>query len=413
MNNPKKVIMRAPLLTQSGYGEQSRFALRSLRSRPDLFEIYILPIQWGATSWSREYDEERLWIDQRIEATVGYMQQGGKFDMSLQVTIPNEFEKMAPINVGYTAGIETSKMAPEWIEKINLMDRVMTISSHSQRVMQNTEYEAVNNATGEEFVYKADTGRIKYINYPAKTHEELPDIDLELPTKFNFLCASQFGLRKNIENTIKWFIEEFREDEDVGLVVKTNLAKNCYMDRIATQTKIKELISSCGDKKCRIYLLHGDMTDKEMHSLYKHEKINAFVSLAHGEGFGLTIFEAAYSGLPVIATGWSGQLDFLVDEKGKDKFYNVSFDLSQVQEAAVWKGVVTADSMWAFPRDYSAKKRMREVYENYDNKIVVDGINERFAAEKMYAKFVEIFNGPTQNVDEWLEELSNELVVNE
>ena len=279
--------------------------------------------------------------------------------------------------------------------------------------MQNTEYEAVNNATGEEFVYKADAGRIKYINYPAKTHEELPDIDLELPTKFNFLCASQFGLRKNIENTIKWFIEEFREDEDVGLVVKTNLAKNCYMDRVATQTKIKELINSCGDKKCRVYLLHGDMTDKEMHSLYKHEKINAFVSLAHGEGFGLTIFEAAYSGLPIVATGWSGQLDFLVDEKGKDKFYNVSFDLSQVQEAAVWKGVVTADSMWAFPRDYSAKKKMREVYENYDNKIVVDGINERFAAEKMYAKFVEIFNGPTQNVDEWLEELSNELVVNE
>ena len=45
--------------------------------------------------------------------------------MSLQVTIPNEFEKIAPVNIGYTAGIETTKVAPEWIEKCNnIVDKV-------------------------------------------------------------------------------------------------------------------------------------------------------------------------------------------------------------------------------------------------------------------------------------------------
>ena len=43
----KKVILRGPLLTRSGYGEQARFALRSLRSREDLFDIYIHPLKYS------------------------------------------------------------------------------------------------------------------------------------------------------------------------------------------------------------------------------------------------------------------------------------------------------------------------------------------------------------------------------
>ena len=85
----KKVLLKAPLLTRSGYGEQARFALRALRSRSDLFEIFIQPLDWGQCSWASNMDEERHWIDQTIEKTIGFIQQGGQFDMSLLVTIPN------------------------------------------------------------------------------------------------------------------------------------------------------------------------------------------------------------------------------------------------------------------------------------------------------------------------------------
>ena len=60
----KKILLKGPLLTRSGYGEQTRFALRALRSREDLFDIYIQPLIWGATSWISVDDEERRWIDQ-------------------------------------------------------------------------------------------------------------------------------------------------------------------------------------------------------------------------------------------------------------------------------------------------------------------------------------------------------------
>jgi glycosyltransferase involved in cell wall biosynthesis len=403
----KKVILKGPLLTRSGYGEQARFALRSLRSREDLFDIFIQPLQWGKTSWTNDFDEERLWIDQTIEKTIGHIQQGGQFDISLQVTIPNEFELMAPINVGYTAGIETTKVAHQWIQKSNQMDRMIVVSSHSRDVFENSEYQATNTQTNEQVLLKLQTP-IEAVGYPVKSFENLPELNLNLPTAFNFLTVAQFGPRKNLQNTIRWFVDEFR-NEDVGLVVKSNIAKNCLMDRNRLHQDLNNFIRQMGERQCKVYLLHGDMTDAEMHSLYNNERIDAFVSLPHGEGFGLPLFEAAYSGLPVVTVGWSGQLDFLVDTEGQEQFYNVAFDLQPVQKEVVWDGVVVPDSMWAYAREGSAKEKMRLCYENVKAGTVVWNntlLPERFSAEKMYKKFVDAFYEEEKfDVQEWLAEL--------
>ena len=72
-----KVYLIGPVLTRSGYGEQARFALRALRSREDLFDIYVTPLQWGHTSWISDYNEEKNWLDATIEKTIHYTQQGG------------------------------------------------------------------------------------------------------------------------------------------------------------------------------------------------------------------------------------------------------------------------------------------------------------------------------------------------
>ena len=60
-----------------------------------------------------------------------------------------------------------------------------------------------------------------------------------------------------------------------------------------------------------VYLLHGSLSSEEMNKLYNHPKVKAFVSLTHGEGFGRPMLEASMVGLPVITSGWSGQIDFL------------------------------------------------------------------------------------------------------
>ena len=58
----KKVVVKAPALSRSGYGEQSRFALEALRSREDLFDIYIINIPWGSTGVIAEDTPQKKWI---------------------------------------------------------------------------------------------------------------------------------------------------------------------------------------------------------------------------------------------------------------------------------------------------------------------------------------------------------------
>ena len=108
----KAIFVKGPVLSRSGYGYQARFALKALRSRPDLFDVYIQNIPWGRTGWTWRDDEFRQWIDERILAAISYNQSGGKFDLSLQITIPNEWEPLAPVNIGFTAGIETTMVSP-------------------------------------------------------------------------------------------------------------------------------------------------------------------------------------------------------------------------------------------------------------------------------------------------------------
>ena len=413
-----KVLVRGPALTRTGYGEHCRFVLRALREIEEL-DIYLIPVNWGQSNWVWENNEERQWMDELIRKTAIYNQQKGPYDMSIQVTIPNEWERLAPINIGVTAGIETTKVAPQWLAKANEMDRIITISEHSKQVFLNTVYEGTDKRTGQKGFLKCAKD-IDIVHYPVKGFEEVA-LDLNLTTKFNFLTVAQWGPRKNIQNTISWFVEEFVDNPDVGLVVKTFAKGGSIIDRIEARKQITDLLKKYDNRKCKVYLLHGDLTDQEMHSLYKHKEIHCLTSLTHGEGFGLPLFEAAYSGLPVMATDWSGHLDFLYmpvkDKKKKEKlrahFAKVDFDLELVPKNAVWDGVIMADSMWAYPQQGSYKMKLREVYKDHGRfksqaKKLQKWIVENFSEEQQYENFAAAIKEyiPGEEYSEWLDTLS-------
>jgi len=363
----KKVIVRGPALSQSGYGEHTRFVLRALRSKPELFDVYLVTTPWGATGWIWEETEERQWIDFLLQKTIQYTHGGGQFDLSLQVTIPNEWKKIAPINIGVTAGAETTKIAPVWIEKSFQMDKIIVVSEHAKFGFANTEYRATNQQTGQEFIAKV-TCPIDVVGYPVKEIEPA-ELELELENDFNFLFVGTWIPRKNLENTIRWFVEEFF-DQEIGLVVKTSLAKNCLRDREVAHIRLKELLEEYKDRQCNVYLLHGDMTEQEITGLYQHPKIKALVSVTHGEGFGLPIFEAAYNGLPVLAPSWGGQCDFLYmnskkNNKKASMFTPVSWDLKPIQKEAEWKGVLEPGTQWCFPKEWDYKRGLKSLVKNY------------------------------------------------
>ena len=253
------------------------------------------------------------------------------------------------------------------------------------------------------------TKPIEIVNYPAKILDIKP-VELTLPYDFNFLTMAQWGPRKNLENTIKWFVEEFLNDE-VGLVVKTNIAKNCLYDRYECKKRLGVLLQQFPERKCKIHLLHGSLEDEEIHSLYINPKIKALLSLTHGEGFGLPLFEAAQAGLPVVAPDWSGHLDFLYMKKGKSKpkamFSKVDYELSPIPEQAVWKGVLEAGTSWCYARQNSYQSKIRDLYKDHGRfkkqaRILSDWIAEEFEENKMYTKMTDaILNAiKTENSDD-------------
>ena len=71
----KKIFVRGPGMSQSGYGEQTRFALRALRTREDLFDIYFWNMPWGHTNMIVDNNEEKEWLLSLLEKTAPYLQQ--------------------------------------------------------------------------------------------------------------------------------------------------------------------------------------------------------------------------------------------------------------------------------------------------------------------------------------------------
>jgi glycosyltransferase involved in cell wall biosynthesis len=326
---------------------------------------------------------------------------------------------MAAVNIGVTAGIETNKVAPVWIQQANLMDKIITISEHSKSGFE-AVYTGQHPQTGQQIQFSNQTP-VEIAHYPVKTFDGLPELDLNLEHDFNYLAVAQWGPRKNIQNLIRWFVEE-NHDEEVGLIVKMSLKNNSVVDREFALQQIENSIPDIPDRKCKVYLLHGDMSESEMHALYRHSKVKAMASLTHGEGFGLPLFEAAYSGLPIIAPGWSGQCDFLYmpwaskSKKNKNKkkamFAEVDYTLGPVPDVALWQGVIEKGMMWCYPTEGSFKLRMRQVRKNYDKWLakaeeLQAWVCEEFAWEKKHEELVNVLDlSVDEEVLSWYESMA-------
>lgn len=389
----KKIIVSGPALSRSGYGDMARFAIRALKQHEEHFDIYVNITNWGGTGNLAEETEDTKTVYQLIEKTQAEAQKNNNqliMDISLQITIPNEWKKMAAYNIGYTAGIETNMISPAWLQPSMQMDKIIVISEHAKSSFLNSVFGDEKGNT-----YKVTTP-IEVCHFPDRKLEfSVPDLDLK--HDFNFLLVAQWGPRKNVEQAVVEFINEFKEEE-VGLVLKVNQVNDSIMDKYRVHGIVESICSKFPDKKCTVTVLHGCMSEKEMQGLYRHPKIKAILSTTHGEGFGFPLFDATLAELPVVATDWSGHLDFLsaLNDEGKEKkmFAKIDFELKPIAQEHVWQGVLEAGTSWAYPTASSVRSRMREVFKDRSRfvswaKKLAAHNREKFSESKVNKKFAQ------------------------
>lgn len=352
----KTVMLRGPILTQSGYGIHCRQIARwlfDLADKTGNIDVVTEPLPWGQTPWLVDvYAHDGL-----VGRVIQSAGKRDRYDVSIQLQLPNEWNPfLADYNVGITAGVESDTCNPAWISAINRMDLVIVPSNFAKQCFENT---------GE---LKTKVVVIPEAFIDSILKPELPTLDLELDTDFNFLVFGQVtgnnpeNDRKNLFYTVKWLAEQFRDVSDVGVVVKTNTGRNTVLDRIRTTNLLSQLIAEVKRESefPKFHLLHGDMTDDEVAALYRHPKIKGLVTATRGEGFGLPILEAAASGLPVLATGWSAHTEFL----NKGKYVKFDYRLETIHPSRADGQIWMPESKWANVKEDDFKHRVKKFHES-------------------------------------------------
>lgn len=353
----KKIILRGPLLTQSGYGVHARQVanwLFSVADQRDDLEVFCEPLPWGITPWIVDTEAHNGLVGRIIQSS----KKSDHYDVSIQIQLPNEWNPfLADCNIGITAAVEADKCNPEWITACNRMDMVIVPSEFTKKVLQNS----------------GDL-KVKTIVVPESFIEECLDSSISgleslvLDKKINFLIFSQItgtnpeNDRKNIFYTIKWLNEVFKDNPDVGVVIKTNLGRQTIVDEVNCMSLLTKVVNETklGPNGPTFQLLHGDMTNDEIVGLYRHPKINALISLTHGEGFGLPILEAAVNGLPVIVTNWSAHTEFL----SQGKFIKIDYTLGPVHQSKVDGQIYQNEFKWAYPSEEDFKRKINKFVES-------------------------------------------------
>lgn len=347
----KKIVIRAPLLSYSGYGTHARQIFRWLLTRTDV-EVKAAIVPWGMTPWMINPEMENGLIGEIMNRSELGSDGFSHYDLSIQVQLPNEWDpNLAKKNIGVSAFVETDRCNPAWVECCNRMSHVIVPSEFVASVIK------------ESGNCMVPLSVIPESYYDEISNETLPDFKLDVSTSFNFLVFGQFtgnqpeNDRKNLFNTIKILCKTFHNDVDVGIVLKTNSGRNTTIDRAITEKTVRQIIQEVRPGEFpKIHLLHGALSNKEVASLYRNKHIKALVTLTRGEGFGLPILEAASSGLPIIATNWSGHLDFLK----MGKFVPINYELKEIPDSRKDGQIFIDGVKWAEPIEKNAIARLEK-----------------------------------------------------
>jgi glycosyltransferase involved in cell wall biosynthesis len=376
----KQIVFAGPVGTRSGYGARSRDICKALIDLD--YDLKIISVPWGTTP------QDALNFNNEEDAKILNRIHNGPItsqpDVFIHCTIPNEFQVVGKFNIGITAGIETDSCQPEWIEGCNRMNLVLTSSEHSKKVFETIEFEKRDKQTNQvvekikcttpvEVLFEGIDTNVYFKTDKFQSAELKVFLD-SIPESFAYLFVGHWLQgdlgqdRKDVGMLINTFLTTFMNEPkktQPALILKVSLAGFSLPERHSIEDRIYQIKQKIRDTGFNgefpnVYLLFGDLEDSEINELYNHSKVKAMVSFTKGEGFGRPLLEFTTTGKPVIASNWSGQIDFL----HSDYSYRLPGAVGKVHSSAVNQWIMEGSSWFTVNYGF-ASNVLKTVFSSY------------------------------------------------
>lgn len=170
-------------------------------------------------------------------------------------------------------------------------------------------------------------------------------------SKFLYIFSYDFNssaARKNPKAVVQAFKQAFPDAaQDVGLVVKSINSEQAKEQRDRVKAEL--------EADSRVFWIDEYLTTEEMRGLLR--ACDCYVSLHRSEGLGLGMAESMYLGKPVIATAYSGNMEYMNDE-------NALLVPYQMVEVGAGEYLYGEGQFWAEADVSVAAGMMRDVFEN-------------------------------------------------
>ena len=331
------VVWTGPIFDPSGYASAVRghaCALRANQLRARLEELRWNSLDAKVSAQERQQLEEML--ADAIAANEAYVHVWQCFPRYFQV------DSQAAANVGRPY-FETDRLPPDWVEACNRMDRIWVPSEFSME------------AFARSGVPRSKLRTLPDSIDPARFGPDVQPLEIATERSFNFLSICEWIPRKGWDLLVRAFVEEFAEDEDVGLTLQVFSLTGKSIEDIAHD--IRRAITAAGKGNVPpIRVNTAFVSEDDVPRLYR--SVDAYVLPHRGEGWGRTLMEAMATGLPTIGTRWSAPLEFMSDANS----YLVDCDVVDVPQEMLHEQPYYGGHRWAEPSVEHLRAQMRAVF---------------------------------------------------
>ncbi len=254
------------------------------------------------------------------------------------------------IVIGYCTW-ETNQLPTEWVTCINqCCNEVWCPSTYNEYVFKESGVNIPIRIVPHVFLPQTLPPKHSVQIFNLEDNSLIENID----SLYTFYTIGELNARKGIEDALVSFCCAFTNKDPVRFILKIH-----YKDySIENKQKCQQLVQSVLEKypnHPKIICLLENMFNTEMLAL--HSIGDCYVSLTKSEGFGLTIFDAFNYGKKIIATGYSGHLDFL----GNSYSGLVQYALGPVTGMNSFSNNYKDNQIWAYPNIEHATKLMKNM----------------------------------------------------